>query len=313
MEYRSIHDLNLAIGSNLHRIPKDADLIVGVPRSGLLAANMLALHLNLPLADLDGFLEGRVLSVGKARGWSVKPAAAADRPRKVIVLDDSLWSGNELEHVRKKIVERVPDAEVRIGVVYCNPDKLDLPDFYLESCPMPRIFEWNLMHHSMLKNACFDIDGVLCRDPTEEENDDGDRYRAFLASAETLFIPTVEIGWLVTSRLEKYRKETEAWLEQHQVRYRELRMLDLPSKAMRIALGSHGAFKAQVYRETGAELFVESNRHQAVQIARLTGKHVFCVDNRTMIGPGDCVEDLGLRYRMLVAIKKPVKALLGRS
>ena len=47
-----------------------------------------------------------------------------------------------------------------------------------------------------------DIDGVLCADPTPEENDDGEKYRHFLLNAPPLFIPKVTIGTLVTSRLE---------------------------------------------------------------------------------------------------------------
>ena len=58
-----------------------------------------------------------------------------------------------------------------------------------------------------------DFDGVLCRDPTEEENDDGDKYRYFIANVEPIFKPSVEIGWIVTSRLEKYRDLTENWLK----------------------------------------------------------------------------------------------------
>lgn len=62
-----------------------------------------------------------------------------------------------------------------------------------------------------------DIDGVLCADPTPEENDDGEKYRHFLLNTPPLFIPKVTIGTLVTSRLEKYRPETEAWLQKNHV------------------------------------------------------------------------------------------------
>ena len=58
MNYRSVNDLNHCIVANLHRLPRDIDLVVGIPRSGVLAASLIALHLNLPLVDLDGFIEG---------------------------------------------------------------------------------------------------------------------------------------------------------------------------------------------------------------------------------------------------------------
>ena len=62
INYRSIKDLNDTIKGSLSRVPKDICLIVGIPRSGLLAANLLALHLNLPLADIERLKEGKIIS-----------------------------------------------------------------------------------------------------------------------------------------------------------------------------------------------------------------------------------------------------------
>ncbi len=68
MNYRSVADLNLAIKRWMVKLPKDFDLIVGIPRSGLLVANLLALYLNKPLTDVEGLLEGRILSAGPRCG-----------------------------------------------------------------------------------------------------------------------------------------------------------------------------------------------------------------------------------------------------
>ena len=48
MNYRNIDDLNHCILQHLSILPRDFDLIVGVPRSGMFPANLLALYLNLP-------------------------------------------------------------------------------------------------------------------------------------------------------------------------------------------------------------------------------------------------------------------------
>lgn len=93
-----------------------------------------------------------------------------------------------------------------------------------------------------------DIDGVLCVDPTPEENDDGPRYREFLLNAQPLFIPRTEVGTLVTSRLEKYRPETMAWLKKNHVKYDKLVMLDLPNKEARQRANCHASFKAKEYK-----------------------------------------------------------------
>jgi hypothetical protein len=35
-------------------------------------------------------------------------------------------------------------------------------DYYFENVPLPRYFQWNILNHTTLEKACFDIDGVLC-------------------------------------------------------------------------------------------------------------------------------------------------------
>jgi len=160
-----------------------------------------------------------------------------------------------------------------------------------------------------IQKSCFDIDGVLCVDPTEAENDDGEKYRAFLRDAKPLYIPRYKIYALVTSRLEKYRGETEEWLAKHGARYERLYMLDLPSKEERIRLNMHAKFKAKVYKELReTSLFYESETSQARQIARLTKKAVFCVATDELINRS--VNFAGLRLPLKQRLKKLVKKTL---
>jgi adenine/guanine phosphoribosyltransferase-like PRPP-binding protein len=57
MNYRSIADLNRVVATSLHLVPTDIDVVVGVPRSGMLPATLLALYLHLPLTDVEGLIE----------------------------------------------------------------------------------------------------------------------------------------------------------------------------------------------------------------------------------------------------------------
>ncbi|TIT90581.1 MAG: phosphoribosyltransferase, partial [Mesorhizobium sp.] len=59
-------------------------------------------------------------------------------------------------------------------------------DIVFEVVPHPRMFQWNFMHHVFLEQCCVDIDGVLCLDPTADENDDGPAYEKFLTEARPL-------------------------------------------------------------------------------------------------------------------------------
>ena len=67
MNFRTISDLNKTINDNLHRIPQDIDIVVGVPRSGMLAASIISLLLNLPLSDLESFIRGELYTNGNTK------------------------------------------------------------------------------------------------------------------------------------------------------------------------------------------------------------------------------------------------------
>lgn len=284
MNFRSLADLNKAIVQGLPKIPRDVDLIVGIPRSGLLAANILALHLNLPLTDVEGLIEGRLIHSGRRLNVPDREKGL-QFARKVLVIDDSVASGASMRATRQRLEEAKLECDVIYVAVYGLPSKRSEVDICFEEVLLRRMFEWNFMHCKELANCCVDIDGVLCVDPTEEENDDAERYRDFLIQTNPLLIPSMPVGWLVTSRLEKYRSQTEDWLHRHGVVFRELRMLDLPNKEARIAAKCHASFKAGIYKETDAFLFIESDLGQSHDIARLTGRPVLCVKTRQMVYP----------------------------
>ena len=271
------------------RLPRDLEVVVGVPRSGLLAGSLLALHLNLPFTDVEGLVAGRVFTSGARLSGQKQENLQLDllsTKRTVLVVDDSVYAGNQFRLTKARLQAAGLPHTLRYAAVFVRPDTEEHVDFFGDVVPAPRMFEWNFMHHKHLALTCMDIDGVLCRDPLKHENDDGDKYGTFLSCADPLHLPTKPVGWLVTCRLEKYRAQTEAWLAQHGVEYGELVMMDHPDQAARRAAGNHGEYKAEVYRRTGAQMFIESSIRQAVTIADLSGKPVLCMDTREMVWPG---------------------------
>lgn len=284
MNYKSVADLNKDILAWLDRLPRDIDVVVGIPRSGMLVANLVSLYLNKPLADIDGFCEGRLLSAGARRIFVERSAHGT-----ALVLDDSVNTGSTLREAREKLAAAHAGSGMKyvFAAPYVAQDSTAMVDCYYQVLPIPRVFEWNLYHHVILTKSCMDIDGILCRDPSEAENDDGPRYRAFLSDVPVRVKPTVRVKYLVTCRLEKYRPLTEAWLQRSGIAYDQLIMLDLPDKESRLRAGTHAAFKAQAYRRTGAELFIESSASQAAEIARLSGKPVICAATGTLMYPDE--------------------------
>jgi orotate phosphoribosyltransferase len=287
VQYRTVAQLDDAVVSWLGALPRDIDLVAGVPRSGLLVANLLALHLNVPMTDVAGLVEGRVIQTGPRYKGS-DPHLYLSKPRHVLVVDDSVCSGSAMQRVKETIRAAALPHRVTYAAVYMSPEvRFDSHvDLYRELVAMPRVFEWNLMHSPVLAKCCMDIDGVLCLDPTEEENDDGARYERFLRFTPALMLPTAPVGWLVTSRLEKYRELTEEWLARHNVRYGELRMMQYPDMAARRAARAYASFKSEIYEQTGAWLFIESDVRLSAQIATLSGRSVFCTETREMLPPG---------------------------
>lgn len=171
---------------------------------------------------------------------------------------------------------------------YQHPDPPQIIDVWLEDCRGPRGFAWNLWKHSRLPRWGFDIDGVFCRDPLKAENDDGDKYRKFLTGVEPLFLPQRPIGHIVTSRLEKWRPETEQWLKRHGVKYLQLHMLDLPTKAdrlreMKTRPGGRGGWKADLCKEIGVDMFIESCPKQARNIAERADIPVWCTGTMSLV------------------------------
>ena len=203
LNYRSVIDLNQALQDNLHRLPRDIDLVVGMPRSGMLLASLIALHLQRPLTDLNGFLENRLIASGPrlAPNRNLIDCRHARRP---LIVDDSVSTGAQMATAKRRLERIGMQFDPLFMAAYASPQGRNAVDLSFEEIPHPRIFEWNLFHHDIIRKSCVDIDGVLCLDPTTEENDDGPLYEAFLRIAPVLRVPTRKIGWLVTSRLERY-------------------------------------------------------------------------------------------------------------
>lgn len=283
MNYRTVSDLSESVREWSMEFGDDIDLIVGIPRSGLLVANLMVLYRNLPMTDVVGLRDGRLIDTGYRHDIDLTAVSDVDR---VLVVDDSVNTGREMRETRAQLERHDFPFEIEYGAVYASVDGHQYVDHWHEVVSQPRVFEWNIMHHPRLKNWCVDIDGVLCRDPTTEENDDGERYREFITTVDSRVVPSKEIGWLVTCRLEKYREETEAWLDAHGIEYDELVMMDHPSKEARQEAGNHAEYKAETYDSTGADLFIESSPQQAAEIAERTGKPVYCFESNRMVEPG---------------------------
>lgn len=276
LSIKTVSDMAQVIAQNLWRFDRSAyDVVIGIPRSGILPASIISTFLQLPLADPIGFSHGIIY--GRS-GNTVRPG------KRVLLVDDTVNKGGAMSRAVAALPKGLTITRACVWGPYQVENPAALVDIVLADCHGPRAFAWNLMKHKRLPRWAFDMDGVLCRDPAKHENDDGPAYLNFIANAEPLFIPQREIGHIVTSRLERYRKPTMAWLRKHGITYASLTMLDLPDKRARMSAmkvdGGRGGWKAREAARLGVEMMIESCPKQASIISRIARIPVFCTQTQ---------------------------------
>lgn len=240
----------------MNKMPADFDLIAGIPRCGMIPATLLAMYWNLPLTDVHSLAAGKLYPNLVQDKWDIK------KTKKVLVVDDTIATGRNLKKI-KALLSGL-NYEFKYAAVYATNIARKHVNYYGELVAHPRTFEWDLTLSTQIRDSCCDIDGVLCRNPTREEQSTPEKLSYFYRTVTPWLKPPF-IDKLVTGRLEKYRPDTEAWLKKHGIEYNELIMIS--------EQGDKGKFKAQVYRKANNLIFIESSPKEA-EIIKGTNKQV---------------------------------------
>jgi orotate phosphoribosyltransferase len=256
------------------KLPRDIVGVLGVARSGLIPATMVAEILHVPLGEASLFAQTGLFFPSGERLGGKHPTGG-----RLLVLDDSAYQGATLRRVWGAVSQSpfYKDYQWLWGAVYRHPDYPRTVDVFAREIPSQRYFQWNLMQHADMANWMMDIDGVLCFDGTVLD-DDGPRYRRSLVDAIPLHLPRRQVHTLISMRLERWRPETEAWLEQHGVCYQRLILAPYPTAQKRRRECKYGEWKGQHYKDSPCTLFIESSIDQAPEIAKVSNKPVICLD-----------------------------------
>lgn len=249
--------------------PADLRCVVGVPRSGMIPATMLATRWNVPMAMCGGSVAGgdRIGGDGDIPGEGV------------LLVDDSVLTGNSMRRAKARLIEQgIPASEITTFAPFVAPDAEGEVDHVVYRLSPPRLFEWNIWNNVLTWNIAFDMDGVLCFDP-ERFDDDGPEYEAALRDAVPRFLPRQEVGAIVTNRLERWREVTMDWLERHGVSYRKLVMQPYDTAAERRASSDPASFKSAYYGDSSHWLFVESHDAIGRGIAQKTRRPVWSLES----------------------------------
>lgn len=259
----------------LPRIPLDVEAVIGVARSGVVPASLIATSLHLPLyfvSQSTGLVDpghgGRLLGMDhKFTDF-----------RKVLLIDDTAASGREMERCRKIVLAESPTVNILTAAIYVSLRAAELLNLYYAVLPGMHYLEWNWANAFHAMSCGFDFDGILCEDCPRSSDDDGEKYLEFLCTARPLITPRRKpIPLIVTARHVKYEAETREWLRRHRIRVNVLVMRDWDhptdpvERVHKIAL-----WKADTARRYGVRMFAESEPVQAQLIARRLNRPVLC-------------------------------------
>lgn len=263
----------------LPKLPTELSGVAGCPRSGMVAASQLSLLLHLPLYAMGSNGPVELGSGGRGRlyGWGRSGTPCGP----LLVIEDSTYSGGGLAGARRRCAAAGVNA--LFAAMYHRPQARHQPDLWARELEAPHLFEWHCfnsghmsgetMHPELQRGSVLDMDGIVCADPTVPDSDEGG-YSTFLQTAAPLWTPRIRsCRAILTARLERYRPETEAWLQRHGARYNELVMMNVPTYRHR---GDVAAWKAAELARLSPSLYFESSERQARLIHSAWGGVVVC-------------------------------------
>lgn len=287
MEFITIDDLNNAIRKNLWKIPRDIDFIITIPRSGAIAGSIISSYLNVPMVDIEGYINGVKPYGGGRIEYYNKNHRNYNR---ALVVDDTVANGTSMNKVKQKLQTK-NNIDYIYLCVFLEGRGSSVIDIYLEDVRNKSenftkeiLYEWNIFQHNshVMSKCLYDIDGVFCLDPPDERNEV--EYLNYIKNATPLFLPRTRIGGIITYRLIKNKEITEKWLKDNGINYNSLVMFNANTWDERNNQGiSSGRYKGEYYKNHREfELFVESDDNQAKEIANISHKPVYCVESNKL-------------------------------
>lgn len=241
------------------RLPRKYDLIVGIPRAGLLFGNFMAMELSIPLSTpetVENFWQSKVMD---------------DKPIKsILIVEDMTKNGTQVLPLKRTLQTIYPKAIIHIGAVFQPEGGLDL-DTFGAKIDCRSITEWDFLDEQVYQNVAVDMDGVLCQDVPPGITERG--FEIWAKDAVPYLIPRFRIQAIITSRLEKTRALTDDWLRRNGVKYYNLLCDPSPTLEDRDLIG----WKVHCINWRKPEVFVESDDRVAQEVHWRTGVPVICV------------------------------------
>lgn len=264
-QWVSLTDLSRDSARLAAMVSGKVDCIIGVARSGLAPATIVAMMLHLPLFVLR---ESEKDIVDAGHGWRLK----TKQFKSPLVIDDTSCSGTSLAKVKQVVKDSQIDAQS--AVVYYDTQSSEKVDYFVKVLPRPHVLEWNIGNSVYASQMLWDMDGVICEDCPNYISDD-EHYANWLDVAKPKCLPLRSKIRIATGRREMWRPQTERWLAKHGVQA-ELLMHPNGERTGQSVI-DHKA-NAVLRYAIGPVAMLESDRRQALKIQEQTGKRVWYVE-----------------------------------
>jgi orotate phosphoribosyltransferase len=249
------------------QLPADITAVAGVGRSGIAPAMILAERLHLTAYAIDE----RAQLTALPNGWRLDQP---DRGR-LLVLDDTIATGRSFAKLTANLASRGPDRDICTAALFVNPEHTAHVDYTARTLPLPHYLAWNFFNSVHTATAGLDFDGIICHDPDRGQCDAPADYLAFCENARPKWLPRKDpVALIATARPEAMREATEKWLRRYGVAFDRLEMA--PDH---LAAADRWKHKITAIEKSQAEVFVESDPRQALEIARLLEIRVICPES----------------------------------
>lgn len=286
IHFKSYADLNSDINKNFDKISGDWDLVVGVPRSGMIPAYIISLALNINCTDIASLVSNLPLKRGVTRSLKKSITHPWDAKR-ILLVDDSILSGESLRKEMESIPFFLKNRVTTLAIYSNKPVRKDI-DIVLEFVPLPRVFEWNIFHHKIVEGACVSLEGVISIEKISNKSLMKPRY-----------LPSGKINTIVSCRPESQREEVIAWLGMNGVSFSNLVMVDDDVGFDGLDDFSKSKIKSDAFKSSSAFLYVEGDSEQAKMISKESNKPVYCQSSSQIYNPG-----VSFEYKEMKALGK---------
>lgn len=282
INYRDISQMNETIRGHLPKLPWIPEVILGIHKSGMLAAGLFSAHLNVPVLPYRSLWESKWVYAGVR---SFIPLEEQEEyllePRRILVVEDAATTGGTIRAEQLKLkahLSELPKHKLFYVVVYGTKPKIGSVHQVIDVVEQPRLFEWNWNNHTLLKLSAVAMEGLLCHPP--EPGLSTPEYVEYIKKAKPFILPKKGVGVIVSGRNEGFRRETAQWLKRNGVKFGNLIM---PAAGVGAPQNTPVFKKLQYAKLTELSMFVEPDLDTAKMIHAFTNRPVFSVSTGELL------------------------------